>query len=193
VVVHLAAKISDDYGWDDLHQTNVIGTRNVFEAARDAGVKRVIFTSSGATVAGYELISPYQQLVAGDYANVPSGFQLLDEDSLIRPRNLYAATKVWGEALARHYVDNHQLEIVCLRIGFASSADRPLNPREYSVWNSQRDVIQAIQKSIHADLMMPLATYFILSENRWGYRSIDLARRELGYEPQDKAEHFRGS
>ncbi|MFP6795132.1 MAG: NAD-dependent epimerase/dehydratase family protein, partial [Pseudomonadales bacterium] len=51
-VVHLAAVIHDGAGWEALLETNVVGTRNVFEAAVNAGVKRVIFTSSGATVAG---------------------------------------------------------------------------------------------------------------------------------------------
>jgi hypothetical protein len=48
-------------------QANVIGTRNVFEAAQQAGVQRVIYASSGATVAGWEREFPYGALVNGDY------------------------------------------------------------------------------------------------------------------------------
>ena len=52
-VVHLAAKITDAVGFDELLAVNVVGTRHVLEAAADAGVKRVIFTSSGATVSSF--------------------------------------------------------------------------------------------------------------------------------------------
>ena len=41
-VVHLAANASGGATWAELHQANVVGTYNVFEAARQAGVKRVI-------------------------------------------------------------------------------------------------------------------------------------------------------
>jgi nucleoside-diphosphate-sugar epimerase len=190
-VIHLAAKISDDYGWDDLLATNVVGTRNVFEAAAREGVKRVVFTSSGATVAGWELEPPYREVVAGQYDQVPGQVPLIDEAMPTRPRNLYASTKVWGEAIAQHYVDNHGLEIVCLRIGFANGADRPESPRQFSVWNSQRDVVQAISLAVESEQIGKLDTFFILSNNKWAYRSIERARSVLGYEPADDAENYR--
>ena len=58
VVVHLAAKAGEQYSWDELLQTNVIGTRTVFESAARAGCRRVVFASSGATVAGWEREEP---------------------------------------------------------------------------------------------------------------------------------------
>lgn len=191
-VVHLAAKISDSFGWDDLHNTNVVGTRNVFEAAAQAGVDRVVFTSSGATVAGWELVAPYSHLVAGEYDQIRGQVPMIDESMAPRPRNLYASTKVWGEALARHYADNHGLEIVCLRIGFANREDKPMNARQFSVWNSQRDVVNAIRLALDVDLPERCDTFFILSDNRWGYRSLDRARSVLGFEPKDRAEDHRG-
>lgn len=190
-VVHLAAKIDDSYGWDDLLATNLVGTRNVFEAARQAGVKRVVFASSGATVAGWEHIDPYKSLVEGHYDDLPAKVPLIDEAMAVRPRNLYAATKVWGEAIARHYADNHGLEVVCLRIGYANKKDRPENARQFSVWNSRRDVVNAIRLSLTVSLPERFDVFFILSENRRGYRSIAHARQVLGYEPADAAEDFR--
>lgn len=190
-VVHLAAKIDDSYGWDALHATNVVGTRNVFEAAHQAGVKRVVFASSGATVAGWELVEPYKSLVEGRYGALPREIAPIDESMAVRPRNLYAATKVWGEAIARHYADNHGVEAVCLRIGYANADDRPVNARQYSVWNSQRDVVQAFRRALEVDLAERCDTFFILSNNRYGYRSLARARRLLGFEPLDAAEDFR--
>lgn len=49
VVVHLAAAVGDP-PFEPVLATNVIGTYNVFEAARRAGVRRVVYASSGATV-----------------------------------------------------------------------------------------------------------------------------------------------
>jgi NAD+ dependent glucose-6-phosphate dehydrogenase len=192
VVIHLAAKIHDGYGWDELLATNVVGTRNVLEAATQAGVRRVIMaSSSGATVAGWELQPPYAHLVAGEYDQVVGEIPLIDETMATRPRNLYASTKVWGEAIGRHYADNHGLEVVCLRIGYANAEDRPVAARDFSVWNSQRDVVRAI----HLAMTMPMTTrfdvFFILSDNRYGYRSLARAKRVLGFIPMDAAEHHR--
>ena len=52
VVVHLAANPGENYRWEQLRDTNIEGTRHVFQAAVEAGVTRVVFASSGATVAG---------------------------------------------------------------------------------------------------------------------------------------------
>jgi nucleoside-diphosphate-sugar epimerase len=53
-VVHLAARTGSSESFDEILGANVIGTYNVFEAARRAGVGRVIFASSGATVSAWE-------------------------------------------------------------------------------------------------------------------------------------------
>jgi len=76
VVVHLAAVLSDA-SWEDILRTNIIGCYNVFEASRLAGVKRIIFASSGAVVMGYEKDSPYSAIVKGDYDEMSSGWPML--------------------------------------------------------------------------------------------------------------------
>src|SRR5438046_1347986 len=65
-VVHLAAAVGNP-PFETLLRTNVIGTNNVFEAARLAGVSRVIFASSGAVVSGWERTEPYLALAEGRY------------------------------------------------------------------------------------------------------------------------------
>src|SRR5690349_2884057 len=62
-VVHLAALARVDATWDELLGPNFTGTYNVFAAAAEAGVKRVIFASSGATVANVHLDEPYKAIV----------------------------------------------------------------------------------------------------------------------------------
>lgn len=191
MVIHLAAKISDSAGWPDLLATNVIGTRHVFEAARECGVKRVVFASSGATVSGWEQVEPYKSVVEGRYDEAGSEYSLISESEAPRPGNLYASTKIWGESLARFYAGAHGLEVVCLRIGFANEQDRPTSARQFSVWNSQRDVVQAIRLAMEVELPDKFDVFFVLSNNRWAYRSLDHAKTGLGYEPVDSAETYR--
>ena len=189
-VVHLAAKISDAAGWDALLETNVVGTRNVLEASREAGVRRVVFTSSGATVSGWEREEPYRAIVEGRYDDV-GDIPLIDESMATRPANMYAATKVWGESIARYYSEAHNLEVICLRIGLANPQNRPESPRQFSVWNSHRDVVNAINLAINVDLPQLFETFFIISDNKWGYRNISKAKSLLGYLPADRAEDHR--
>src|SRR5690554_2122318 len=68
-VVHLAAHVGGD--WEKLLHANVVGTRNIFEAARHSGVKRVVYASSGATISGWEREEPYKALAEGRYEDVP--------------------------------------------------------------------------------------------------------------------------
>jgi len=79
-------------------RVQALGTANVFEAARSADVKRVLFCSS---VAAYG-----RQDVAR-----------LSEDLPGNPTEPYGASKVWGEALGRHYTQQLGLEVVSLRFG----------------------------------------------------------------------------
>ena len=58
VVVHLAASL-DGNNWESQLSANVIGTYNVYEAARLAGVKRVVFASSGNAIRGFERVPPF--------------------------------------------------------------------------------------------------------------------------------------
>ena len=53
-VVHLAAAPKPHDPWEDVLQSNIIGTYNVLEAAADAGVGTVVFASSHHVMGGYE-------------------------------------------------------------------------------------------------------------------------------------------
>lgn len=189
-VVHLAAIASNSAAFPDVLRTNLVGTYNVFEAARRAGVRRVIFASSGATVSGYERDQPYRALVDGQYDDV-GGWAKLTHESPVRPAGLYGASKVWGEVLARHYADAHGLSMICLRIGHVLAEDRPLSARDFTVWCSQRDIARMIEGCIEAPASVGYDIFFVTSNNRWSYRDLDHARAVVGFEPQDAAEHFR--
>lgn len=190
VVVHLAAAAGGGEPWESVLRHNLIGTYNVFEAARRAGVKRVIFASSGATVTGYEREEPYASLVAGRYAGLTS-WPMLTHETPLRPAALYGVSKAYGEALARQYADEHGLSILSLRIGRVNAEDRPRSTRDFSVWLSQRDVVQILERAIGAPADLRSGVFFATSDNRWGYRDLTHARTVLGFVPEDHAEAHR--
>ena len=187
-VIHLAAKAGDRHAWPELLDTNIAGTRNVLEAARLAGCRRVVFASSGATVAGWEREEPYRALVEGRYEGVPEDWVRIRHDMAPRPNGPYASTKVWGESIARHYADAFDLSVIALRIGFVNAEDRPTNARIRSVWCSQRDIVNAIELAVDADESVRCEIVFVQSDNRWGYRDLSHTREVIGFSPRDSAD-----
>ncbi|MBI1845375.1 MAG: NAD-dependent epimerase/dehydratase family protein [Candidatus Rokubacteria bacterium] len=190
VVVHLAAQTGNP-PFEEVLRTNVVGTHNVFEAARRAGVNRLVYASSGATVSACERDEPYRALVEGRYADVKDGWTMLTHAMAVRPAGLYGASKVWGEALARHYADAHGLSAICLRIGRVHAEDRPLSVRDFSVWCSQRDIVRMIELAVAAPDSVRFDVFYVTSNNRWSYRDLAHARDVLGFEPRDTAEDYR--
>jgi nucleoside-diphosphate-sugar epimerase len=190
-VVHLAALARGDATWGEILHHNVTGTHNVFEASRQAGVKRVVFASSGAAVSGWEREEPYKALVEGRYEAVPKTWQKLTHASPVRPSGLYGCSKVWGEALARHFSDAFGLSILCLRIGAVNREDRPRSPRHFSAWCSQRDIAQMVERCVEAPVAVRFDIFYGVSDNRWSYRDVDHARQVVGFAPQDSAEAYR--
>jgi uronate dehydrogenase len=183
VVVHLAAYLGSE-NWEGQLSGNIIGTYNVYEAARLSGVKRVVFASSGSTVTGFEQIEPYKAIVEGRYDAVPAQFSRITHE-MTWPDRIYGAAKIWGEVLGRHHADTYGLSILCVRIGRVLDQDRPRNPRERAVYLSHRDVVQILEKCIDAPDTLRYDVFLATSNNRWNYRDLEHARLVLGYEPQD--------
>ena len=189
-VVHLAARTGSSDSFDEILRANVIGTHNVFEAARRAGVGRVVYASSGATVSAWERDPPYSALIAGRYAEA-GAWPKMTHETPTRPAGLYGASKVWGEAVARHYADAHGLSVICLRIGRVKAEDRPTTTRDAAVWCSQRDIVRMIEACVEAPPSLRFDVFFVVSNLRHGYRDIDHARKILGWAPMDSADSPR--
>ncbi len=188
VVVHLSAHLGDD-SWEGNLSTNVIGTYNVYEAARLAGVKRVVFGSSGMTIRSWARKEPYKAITEGRQDNVPEGFQKITGEQ-VRPEGIYGAAKVWGEAIGRHFSDAHGLSVLCVRIGRVPKDDRPHDGHERAIWLSHRDVAQMLQRCIDAPDDLKYDIFMCTSNNRWGYRDLEHPPRVLGDMPEDSADDF---
>lgn len=169
-LVHLAAISDEDDFRSRLLPVNVDGTYSIFEAARAARVPKVIFTSTAQTVLHYG---------KGNWVT---------PEMPPRPWTIYACTKIFGEALARYYVDHHGMAIICIRLAWFQNYDSPLLhgpdalPAE---WCSPRDFAQLIVKSIESDVRYGI--FFGVSNNTGRYWDISNAQQLLDYQPQDNA------
>jgi nucleoside-diphosphate-sugar epimerase len=186
-VVHLAAAAGDSHPAETIISVNVAGTYHVLEAARLAAVKRVIFASSGATVSGWEREPPLSHLVAGRYEQAGT-ITPLTHESPLRPSGLYGASKIWGEALGRHYADAYGLSVICLRIGRVKAEDRPTTTRDVTVWCSQRDIVRMLEACIEAPPSVRFDVFYVVSNLKYGYRDVEHARAVLGWTPLDSAD-----
>ena len=186
VVVHLAAYLGSQ-DWEGQHASNVLGTYNVFEASRRAGVRRVIFASSGNAIRGFERVPPYSNIAEGEYDRVPKDFRRLTHLD-VRPEALYGAAKVWGEALARHFSDDYDMSMICVRIGSVTRENRPRTTRENAIYLSHGDVATHLKACIDAPDELKFDIFFAVSDNRWNYRDLSHPREVLGWEPEDSAD-----
>jgi len=164
-VVHLAG-IAEESTWPAISATNIEGTYCVLEAARRAGVPRVVLASSNH---------------ATGYTPRPGHGLLTEADSPPRPDSFYGVSKVTMEALGSLYADRHGMDVVCLRIGSASP--RPTTVRHLATWLSPTDAVALVDAALTAS-SPGFAVVWGVSDNtrRWwdltaaealGYRSVD--------------------
>jgi nucleoside-diphosphate-sugar epimerase len=171
-IVHLAADPSMEAAWESLLPRNIIGVYNVFQAAHEAGCRRVIFASSVNAVFGY-----------------PKDVQV-NTNMPVRPPNLYGATKAWGEAVACFYADQRDISCICLRFGWVVSRDsehlRPDHPY-LDIALTYEDLARLVAAGIEASDDLRFGIFHGVSNNRWKRLDISDARQVLGYEPKDDA------
>jgi nucleoside-diphosphate-sugar epimerase len=172
-VVHLGADPRTNAPWETLLPANVIGAYNVFQAAAEAGCRRVVFASSINAVGGYPVDTQINTTMP------------------LRPLNLYGATKAWGEVLGRLYADQHNISAICLRFGAVITGENrnwiyPGSPFISAVLTLE-DLSRLVIASIEAPDDLRFGVYHGVSNNRWKRLDISDARAQLGYEPQDDA------
>jgi uronate dehydrogenase len=166
-IVHLAG-VPREGAWDAILPNNVIGTYNLFEAARVAGVKRVVFASSNHVIGYYRAT------------------QKVGISEPERPDSRYGVSKAFGEALGRMYADKYGLEVACLRIG--SFRARPEDARQLATWISHRDMVELARCCIDAAAFHFLVLYGVSNNTRNRWQNPHAA--QVGYRPLDNAEQY---
>jgi uronate dehydrogenase len=164
-IIHLAAQPAEADFRSVLLPRNLDGTWATYEAAVRARVPRFIFASSIQTVDG----TPVEVAVTPD--DPP------------RPVSVYAATKLFGEALGRFHADNSGLGVACLRLGAVETPDNPrlaTEGRFRSVWCAPGDLARLVISAVRSDVrfatviaVSPPATSRFDTVNPYGWTPVE--------------------
>jgi uronate dehydrogenase len=170
-VIHLGGIPTEDT-WQHILEVNINGTRTVLEAARQAGVRRVILASSNHAVG-------FQPLHGGQ----------IPDNLYPRPDTYYGVSKAANEALGSLYHDRYGLDVIAIRIG--ACFERPTYERELGIWLSPDDCARLFEAAIS----VPDPGFRLVwgaSANTRGIFSL-AAAMAIGYRPQDDSEDYAGS
>lgn len=167
-IVHFGG-VPLERSWDSILNANIRGSYHIYEGARKAGVKRVVYASSVHAI-GYHRIEDQ-----------------IDANAAHRPDGLYGLSKCFVEDLGRLYWDKFGIETAALRI--FSSFPEPADRRMLWSWLSFDDCVRLVVSSLTA----PRVGFTVahgLSDN--AVKPVDnRLSGHLGWQPQDTSEPFR--
>jgi uronate dehydrogenase len=167
-IVHFGG-VSTEQPFDAILHSNIIGLYNLYEAAREHGVRRILFASSNH-VMGF-----YRQS------------ETIDANSPPRPDGLYGVSKAFGEDLSRMYFDKYGIETLCMRIG--SSFPEPDKRRSLASWLSHADLYRMVKAGLEATVVGHSIIYGV-SDNQAKWYDNRLANH-IGYRAKDTSDIFR--
>ncbi len=154
--------------WETILTSNIIGTYNLFEAARKQRVRRLVFASTNHVVGFY-----------------PRG-QKIGPDVLPLPDSRYGVSKAFGEALGALYAYKHGMSVLCIRIGHVM--DRPVDERRLAIWQKPEDLVSLIRIGLERDGLVYDVVYG-MSDNARSWWDNSRAS-DLGYKPEGQSEMF---
>ncbi len=166
MVVHFGA-IVDEAPFEELLGPNFIGAYNIWEAAWQNGLARVIYASSIHAVGMY----PKTECIGLDAPHRPDGF--------------YGLAKCFAEDLGRMYWEKRGLEAVCLRILSCAPVG---NARALGSWLSDGDLVHLVMRAIDTPVTGFSIIYGVSANDRCPVDNSGAAF--LGYRPKDNAEQF---
>lgn len=166
-IIHLGG-FSVEGPWETILNANIIGTYNLFEAARLAGVKRVVFASSNH-VMGFHPRS-----------------ETIDTEAIIKPDTRYGVSKAFGEALGALYAYKHGIGVLSIRIG--NVGEEPLDERRLAIWLKTEDLVSLIRIGLEREGLVYEVVYGMSDNKRaWWDNSRAVA---LGYKPTGRSEDY---
>lgn len=166
-IIHLGG-FSVEGQWETILNANIIGAYNLYEAARQAGVKRIVFASSNHAVGFY----PRHQTIAPDVIALPD--------------TRYGLSKLFGEGLGALYAYKHGIGSLAIRIG--NVGDKPLDVRRLAIWLKPEDLVKLIRIGLEKpELLFEVVYGMSDNERAWWDNNRAL---ELGYQPEGKSEDY---
>lgn len=212
-VIHLAlvpgmgGPSNRDIAWNEALSANLEGINNVFQAAVDAGLSKIVFASSNHAVGMVEVRNRpgvyYDEITAG-------------HEEPHRPDSIYGLTKCYGEDLGRMVAEVHGIKFYALRIGAVRSPeyDHPYGDAERGVengewtrgsesyeesvarlrglWQSRRDLAHMVDCCLQDETVEWDHFYGVSGNDRRWLDDLEHAREVIGYEPQDNGEEWDG-
>jgi nucleoside-diphosphate-sugar epimerase len=175
-LIHLAATPDDvDDPVKHLFGPNIVGVYHLLEAARQAGVTRMVLTSSAQVVWGQRSTGPFP----------------IDDKAQPSPRYWYAATKMFLEAAGRAFSDKFGISVLAIRLGWCP---RPGQEKEFAEFPGAKDIYLSpgdagrfFACAATAPANIKFGVFYATSKPA-GVCPYDMepARRLLGYEPRDR-------
>lgn len=165
-ILHFGGR-STEADWDTVLPANIIGAVNLWEAARKAGVKRIVFASSNHVI------------------GLHRRSERIDHRAMAAPDCRYGLSKAFGEDLAAMYAYKHGISALCIRIG--SSYAEPADARQLATWMSFGDLVRMIDVGLAADYTYEIV--YGVSDNSRSFWDNSNAER-LGYRPADSSDRF---
>jgi uronate dehydrogenase len=169
-IVHFGG-VSVEDTFDRILHANLLGTFNVYEAARRLRIRRIVYASSGQ--------------VTGFYRTS----EIVDPTMPVRPSSLYGLSKSFGENLARLFFDRYGIETVCLRI--AMCFPEPTTHRMLRSYLSYRDLCSLVHRSLVAPGVGHAIVYGVSANGDLLWRNPDAAK--IAWAPEDGSEPFRAA
>jgi uronate dehydrogenase len=166
-IVHLGGH-STEGPWETILNANIIGCYNLFESARKAGVKRIVFASSNHAVGFYPRSTT------------------IDTEVVPRPDSRYGVSKLFGEGLGALYAYKHGIGVTSLRIGNLN--DEPIDARRLSIWLKPEDLVRLIRIGLERPGLVYEVMYGVSDNTRSWYDNSHAA--SLGYAPEGRSEDY---
>jgi len=168
IIIHLAWDNREDFPNNKIIPENKIMAENIYRAAVETGVKRIIFASS---------------VHASDYSNIKKVKISPFDDPW--PDTPYGASKIYIENLGKYYARSHGLEVICIRLGGVNPQNKILyqeDPNYDKVLLHKEDLIELIKKCIECKKVPNnYSVFYAISNNPNRVHSFD---NFLGWRPK---------
>ena len=167
LIIHFGA-YSNEGPFQEILDSNILGTYNIWKSAKKNKIKRIIFASSIHSVGMYR-------------AN-----ETINHKVMHKPDTFYGLSKCFGENLAQMYWDKCGIECLIIRI---LSCAKVTSKRSLSTWLSYDDLIRIVIQSTKIKKLGFEIIYGVSNNKRLNVDNTN-ATRKLKINIKDNAEKF---
>lgn len=180
IIAHMAPRSPDSYVNPPIcFEINVTGTANLFFAAQEVGIRRVVLISSVGTVYGYKKNTFH------------------DGQTTARCFDLYSLTKVCQETVAEQYHHLHSMEIAVLRVGHIIDGKTMVDKYGTRIENytdnltDRKDIGEVCRLALEKNDLQFEIFYVIGSKKGWHIYDVATASKQLNWKPKYDFEEMR--